>query len=95
MIEVSNDTNYIDELAPDLPGLWEWRFVPSDWRDPFEHHRHVVVPKGHRAFAEITARLADCPTQTWYGHDGQPTYTAEVSYHPELRPVLVLIGGIR
>ena len=73
-------------------GMREWRFVPKGWRDPFSHHRWFVVTKE----AEIEVwkkRLAHHPSVTWFRRPVD--YTAEVSYHPDIRPVLVIVGGFR
>jgi len=77
-------------------GLFEWRFVPADWVDPLPHHHWCVISikEDPTTFVDWLAKLKDCPPVTWYlGKDER--YTAEVSYDPVARPVLVKIGGFR
>jgi len=88
-------TGKVDSIE-DVRGLREWRFVPKNWTDPFLPHMWCMWCKitDEKLIEQWREKLADCPIQTWYGADGKPSYTAEVSYHPDLRPVLVVIGGI-
>jgi hypothetical protein len=75
-------------------GFHEHRFVPTNWVSPFPHHCWYVVD-----VPGIVARwrklLHGCDPVTWHGHDGVPSYTAEVSYDERVRPVLVCVGGFR
>lgn len=81
----------VDTLAEARLGLHEWRFVASNWIDPTAHHVWCVVTD-QTLIDEWREKLKDADRQAWYRH-GVVAYTAEVSYDPVVRPVLVCIGG--
>ena len=77
----------------EVGSLREWRFVPIDWRDPFEYHRWYMVTD-EKTIAHMRIELKDAAPVTWYyGQRGR--YVAEVSYDAMLRPLLVVIGNFR
>lgn len=80
--------------------LVEWRFVPRGWTSPFPHHFWYEFDwqRGEEfpIIQEWKRRLKDCVVPVpWYGEDGEVVYSERVDFHLELRPVLVVIGGIQ
>jgi hypothetical protein len=71
--------------------LREWRFVPTNWVDPMAHHAWCVITDP-MLISEWREKLKDAERVTWYRH-GLAAYTAEISYDPVVRSVLVCIGG--
>ena len=78
-------------LLGEVGNLREWRFVPKNWRDPFSHHRWFLVTD-EELIAAAKDKLKDHPPVTWYRRPHN--YVVEISYHPDIRPWLVVVGGL-
>jgi hypothetical protein len=69
-----------------------FEFRSRDWVDPFPHHVWSEITYADLV-AEMKTKLDGCSTY-WRLPDGHEL-RYEISYHPELRPMLVCIWGIQ
>lgn len=71
----------------------EYRFVPSGWESPFDHHRWAMIVDKDE-IAKWREALEGSPPQMWY-RDGKRAYSRTISYDCDKRPILVFIWGLR